>query len=317
LGAFFLPDPVTGIVSPNPENLSQGPNGTTIANKQADYQPFGYAYGSNPIEVSTHVGYSNYNGLQLSWVKRSERLTYNLNYTWSKTLGTGQQIDPFTVRGNYGILSVDRPYVFNASYAYNFLDVYNGESHLLRGVANGWTVSGITTWQSGSNLQASGQNASNFFLSITGLSSATYFGTAASSGVPLHKLIMPVLTCDAGVNLKDKQRINASCFAAPAIGSNGPRNLPYYRNADFFDTDLAAYKTFHITEGQTVQFRASAFNWVNHPLPQFSGNNQITLHYNQDLTPNTSSNSPTIGFLDQKTGGHSQRILELALKYNF
>jgi Carboxypeptidase regulatory-like domain len=317
LGAFFLPNPVTGIVSPNPEKLSQGPNGTTIANKQADYQPYGYAYGSNPISVSTHVGYSNYNGLQLSWVKRSERLTYNLNYTWSKTLATGQQIDPFTVRGNYGIASVDRPYVFNASYAYNFLNVYNGESHLLRGVANGWTVSGITTWQSGNNLQASGQNASNFFLSITGLSSATYFGTAASNGVPLHKLIMPVLTCDAGAHLADKQRINASCFAAPAIGSNGPRNLPYYRTADFFDTDLAAYKTFHITEGQTVQFRASAFNWVNHPLPQFSGTNQISLHYNQDLTPNTSSNSKTIGFLDQKSGGHSQRILELALKYNF
>jgi Carboxypeptidase regulatory-like domain len=305
LGAFFLPDPVTGVVSPNPENLSQGaPN-----NASSHYRPFGYAYGDNTIGVSTHVGYSNYNGLQMSWVKRSERLTYNLNYTWSKTLGTGQQIDPFSVRGNYGIASVDRPYVFNASYAYNFLNVYNGDSRLLRGVSNGWTVSGITTWQSGANLQANG--SPNMFLSITGLSQNTYFGTNAS------KLIMPVLTCNAGANLADKQRINAACFAAPAIGSNGPRNLPYYRNADFFDTDLAAYKTFKITEGQSVQFRASAFNWVNHPLPQFSGNNQLTLHYNNDLTVNTSSNSPTLGFLDTKTGGHTQRTLELALKYNF
>jgi hypothetical protein len=311
LGSFFLPDPRTGVVSPNPENLSQG----TLAgnpNVEADYRPFGYAYGTNTIGVSTHVGYSNYNGLQLSWVKRSERLTYNVNYTWSKTLATGQQIDPFTVSGNYGIAALDRPYVFNASYAYNFLNAYNGESRLLRGVANGWTVSGITTWQSGGNLQA---NASpNFFLSITGLSQNSYFGTSA------NKLIMPVLTCDAGANLADKQRFNAACFAAPTIGSNGPRNLPYYRNADFFDTDLAAYKTFHITEGQTVQFRASAFNWINHPLPEFSGNNQLTLHYNGDLTPANppvGSNSSTLGFLDTKTGGHSQRIMELALKYNF
>ena len=305
LGAFFQPDPLTGVVSPNPENLSQG----AANNASAHYRPFGFAYGDNTIGVSTHVGYSNYNGLQLSWVKRSARLTYNLNYTWSKALGTGQQIDPFTVRGNYGIVAIDRPAVFNASYAYNFLNVYNGESHLLRGVANGWTVSGITTWQSGGNLQAT--NSPNFGLSITGLSQNTYFGTNAS------KLIMPVLTCDAGANLADKQRVNESCFAAPAIGSNGPRNLPYYRNADFFDTDLAAYKTFHITEGQTVQFRASAFNWVNHPLPQFSGGNQLALHYNNDLTVNSSSNSPTLGFLDTKTGGHSQRIMELALKYNF
>ena len=305
LGAFFKADPITGVVSPNPENLSQGaPN-----NKEADYRPYGKAYGTNQILVNTNSGYSNYNGLQLSWVKRSDRLTYNFNYTWSKTLGVGQQIDPFSLRGNYGVLSIDRPYVFNSSYSYNFLRVYNGDSHLISGVANGWTLSGITTWQSGGNLQAI--NSPNFGLSITGLSQNSYFGTSAP------KLIMPVMTCNAGAHLQDKQRVNESCFAAPAIGSNGPRNLPYYRMADFFDTDLAAYKTFHITEHQTVQLRASAFNWINHPLPQFSGGNQLALHYNNDLTPNTASNSKTLGYLDTKTGGHSQRTMELAIKYNF
>ena len=305
LGAFFKPDPVTGVISPNPENLSDG----APKNQEADYRPFGKEYGTNAINVNSNSGYANYNGLQLSWVKRSDRLTFNFNYTWSKTLGTGQQIDPFTVQGNYGILAIDRPYVFNSSYSYNFLRVYNGDSHLISGIANGWTLSGITTWQSGGNLQAT--NSPNFGLSITGLSQNTYFGTSAS------KLIMPVLTCDAGANLKDKQRVNEACFAAPAIGSNGPRNLPYFRNADFFDTDLAAYKTFHITEGQTIQFRASAFNFINHPLAQFGSGSQLQLHYNHDLTPNTSSNSKTLGFLDTKTGGHSQRTMELAIKYNF
>src|SRR6185437_12110886 len=139
LGAFFRPDPITKVVSPNPENLSQGaPN-----NKEADYRPYGKAYGTNSILVNTNTGYANYNGLQLSWVKRSDRLTFNFNYTWSKTLGTGQQIDPFTVHGNYGVLSIDRPYAFNSSYSYNFLRVYNGDSRLLSGVANGWTLSGI------------------------------------------------------------------------------------------------------------------------------------------------------------------------------
>jgi len=305
LGAFFKADPVTGVVSPNPENLSEGaPN-----NKEADYRPYGKAYGTNSILVNTNTGYANYNGLQLSWVKRSDRLTFNFNYTWSKTLGTGQQIDPFTVHGNYGVLSIDRPYAFNSSYSYNFLRVYNGDSRLLSGVANGWTLSGITSWQSGGNLQAI--NSPNFGLSIKGLSQNTYFGTSAA------KLIMPVLTCDAGAHLQDKQRVNESCFAAPAIGSNGPRNLPYYRMADYFDSDLAAYKTFHVTEHQTVQFRASAFNWINHPLPQFSSGNQLALHYNNDLTPNNDSNSKTLGFLDTKTGGHTQRTIELAVKYNF
>jgi hypothetical protein len=306
LGAFFAPDPVTGVISPNPEQLG-GPGSPN--NKEADYRPFGKAYGTNQINVISNDGYSNYNGLQLSWVKRSDRLTFNFNYTWSKTLGVGQQIDPFSLRGNYGPLSIDRPYVFNASYAYNFGRAYHGDSRIVSGVSNGWTLSGITTWQSGANLQAI--NSPNYGLSITGLGTATYFGTSAP------KLIMPVLTCDAGKNLAHLQRVNASCFAAPAIGTNGPRNYPYYRMADYFDTDLAAYKTFHITERQTVQFRATAFNWINHPLPEFSGGNQLALHYNKDLSVNTASNSSTIGFLDTKVGGHSARIIELALKYNF
>lgn len=179
----------------------------------------------------------------------------------------------------------------------------------MSGVSNGWTLTGGTTWQGGANLQAI--NSPNFGLSITGKGSATYFGTSAP------KLIMPVLTCDAGSGLASLQRIKASCFAAPAVGTNGPRDYPYYRMADFFNTDLAAYKTFNITEHQNVQFRITAFNWINHPLPEFSGGNQLTLHYNNDLSVNTASNSSTLGFLDTKAGGHAARIIELALKYNF
>jgi hypothetical protein len=163
--------------------------------------------------------------------------------------------------------------------------------------------------QAGGNLQA--LYSPNFGLSINGLSQATYFGTTAP------KLIQPVVTCNPTANLATNQRLNESCFAAPAIGTNGPSSYPYYKGAAFFDTDLAAYKTFTVHEKQNVQLRISAFNWVNHPLRQFSGGNQLQLHYNKDLTPNTASNAPTQGFLDTKAGGHAARILELALKYNF
>ena len=309
LGALYNPDPVTGITSPNPENLSQGPNGSTIPNQDADYRPLGKAYGTNTVAVNQHVGYGNYNGLQLSWVKRSDKLTFNANYTWSKNLGTVLLEDPFVLRNNYGVTSYDRSHVLNTSYAYNFVHVYGGDSRLVRGAANGWTVSGITTLQSGGNLQA--LNNPNFGLTIPGIGAPTYFGTTAA------KLIQPVVTCSLTSNLATNQRINEACFAAPKVGTNGPSSLPYVKGPAFFQSDLAAYKTFKIRESQGVQFRISAFNFINHPLPQFSGGNQLQLHYNPDLTVDNASNSKTLGFLDTKAGGHAARILELALKYNF
>ena len=309
LGALFNPDPVTGITSPNPENLSQGPNGSTLPNQEADYRTYGQAYGTNTVAVNQHVGYGNYNGLQASWVKRSDKLTFNLNYTWSKNLGTVLLEDPFVLRNNYGVTANDRSHVLNTSYSYNFVHVYGGESRIIRGAANGWTVSGITTLQSGGNLQA--LYSPNFGLGITGLSQATYFGTTAA------KLIQPVVTCNLKSNLATNQRINESCFAAPKVGTNGPSSYPYVKGPAFFQSDLAAYKNFKLFESQSVQFRLSAFNFINHPLPQFSGGQQLQLYYNNDLTVNTQSTSATQGFVDTKTGGHAARILELALKYNF
>ena len=336
LGGFFQPDPVTGHTATNPEDV------TTVGNKTADYRPYGYAYGDNNINVNTGIGYSNYHGLQLSWVKRSPRANLNVNYTWSKTLGTGMQVNPFSVRPNYGVSSIDRPYVFNFSGSYLFDNVLTGSSKFVRGMTNGWTLSNITSWQAGGNLQSQyNNNTGNFAMSLqyasingqpisstnplpkgvgSGLSQATYYGTNASI------VITPTLTCNPKSGLAHYQLLNYSCFAPPAIGAFGGQGFPYLSGPSLFISDLAAYKSFHITERQTVQFRASAFNWLNHPLPQFSGQSQVTLHYNADyasktFTPNTvaypSSNPNNFGVLDNKSGTPTQRILELAIKYQF
>src|SRR5512135_939914 len=114
LGALFLPDHVTGVISPDPENISKGaPN-----NQESDYRPFGSSYGTNAIIVPEHIGYSNYNALQLSWGKPAGAVTFNLNYTWQKALGTSLSTNPFSVGGNYGVLNIDRTHVINTSYSY-------------------------------------------------------------------------------------------------------------------------------------------------------------------------------------------------------
>ena len=322
LGALFLPDPVTGVLSPNPENIggTGSPN-----NKAADYQPFGFAYGSNAIYLLSHTGYANYNGFQAVWTRQSHNLSYNVSYTHSKALGTALAENPYSLRGNYGVLPLDRPNVVTMTYSYNVQNAYRGHEKILSGLINNWMISGITSWQGGGNLQA--LSSPNFGMRLLytssslpagvnpGYGSATYYGTTANMAV------MPVTTCNPGSGLAKSQHVKASCFAPPAIGAYGPRNYPYLSSASYTDFDLAINKVFHITEANAITFRASAFNWINHPLASFSGNQQLTLYYNTNYaskaTALSTSTSPTFGTTDTKAGGDTRRVVELELKYSF
>ena len=332
IGALFLPDPQTNLTSNNPENVGQQTDGTKIPNKLADYHPYGYAYATSQVIMHQSTFFSNYNALQTSWTKRSGRFVFDFNFTWQKQLGTAAfQVDPFVTRANYGVLNVDRPFLFNSNYIYQFGEVIHGSNAVLRGAANGWTISGITSWQAGGSLQQETGSPGNFGLGLTytglpanagadgittNIGSATYYGTDAALN------IMPVLVCNPKSGLKSNQLLNQACFGAPAIGQYGGQHFPFWGNAAYIENDLAIYKTFEIKGTQNIQFRASAFNWLNHPLPQFSSGNQLQLRYNVDyatkaITLNTAADSQTWGVLDTKAGAPSQRIMELNVKYNF
>jgi len=341
LGALFLADPKTGVVSTNPELVGTNLDGTKTGNKLADYHPYGYAYGNTNIEMVQGKSYTNYNGVQVVWVKNSGKLNFNLNGTWSKTLGTSLQENPYDINRNYGPTATDRPLVFNASYTYNVGRIHTG-ARLLDYFAGGWSISGISTWQAGGYLPALlGNGVPNFGLSesyvnvpaaaaangvTTGIGSATYFGTDVS--LP----IMPKLTCNPNNHLGSNQRINLACFSAPAVGSQGGQAFPYMSMGAYFDNDLAIFKSFTIHDQQKVEVRMSAYDWLNHPLPQFSSQNQVNLWYNVDYTSKaislnqcavakgcsgqTQPNS-SFGVMDTKTAAGYQRIITLNVKYSF
>jgi hypothetical protein len=353
ISAFFANDPVTGLLSTNPENLGENPNlGTlthsTIANKAADYHPYGYAYGTSQAYMIQNVDYANYNALQVSWTKTSGRLTFNLNGTWSKALATALQENPYSVAANYGPPSIDRPLVFNASYTYSTGKLHTG-SNVLNQFGGGWTVSGVTTWQQGGYIPAElGNGVPNFSLGLqyTGLpadttgascgttggcSLATDTGVTSTIGDPTYfgtdesLPIMPVLTCNPTKNLAKNQLLNGTCFAAPAVGSQGGKAYPYMKATPYYNSDLAIYRTFHIYEKQQVQFRASAFDWLNHSLLEFANLNPLTLNYNVDysskaITPNYNTGSTganAFGVMTTRSQAPYQRIIELDVKYSF
>ena len=332
VGGLFGTDPVSGATAPaDPDN--------TATYALQDYYPYAgcvngggcYGYGTNQVYVHQHLGYSNYNGLQIAWLKQTGHLSFDLNYTWSKALGiVSSTLDAFNVRGNYGVLAIDRPQVFNASYAYSLGKLYHGGSSVVGQIVNGWTVSGITTYQGGGNLQAGYTQNLGLSIekqdangnSIEALTSKTYFGTDANS-------ILPVTTCNPRSGLGNLQLVNLSCFSAPIVGHQGNRQVsPYLKGPIYTDSDLAVFKTFAITQRQNLEFRASAFDFMNHSLWGYSGNNLLTLKYGtQDGGHSFYTNSNilgvaqnTWGVMNQKSpysGAGYARIIELSLKYSF
>ncbi len=344
IGALFNPDPYTGVLSTNPEDVPKNPtpgscvvksDGTSTGcyqatgNQLGDYHPYGYAYGTNNVYMNQGTSFTNYNALQVAWIKNTGHLGYNLNFTWSKTLATSLQENPYNVRLNYGPASVDRPFVFNASYYYSTGRIH-AFNEFINGTLGGWTISGGSTWQAGGYIPSFlGNGVPNFGLGLTytglpanasaegittGIGSATYYGTDAS--LP----IMPVLTCNPTQNLKVYQRVNGNCFSAPPVGQQGGQKYPYMSMAAFFNNDLALYRSFPIYHEQQIQFRASAFDWLNHPLPGYSSLQPLTLAYNVDYASRAITknyNTSAFGVMDTKSAAGYQRVIELSVKYVF
>ncbi|ABF39903.1 hypothetical protein Acid345_0900 [Candidatus Koribacter versatilis Ellin345] len=339
LGAFFKPDPVTGVINSVPD-LEQGANG---ANKN-NYKPM-LAY--TDLNLVQHGAFANYNALQVSYAKPSGAFTYSFNYTWSKAMGIiGQgpggyntQPDPANFHNDYTVSYINRPHVFNATYSYELGNLVKGNK-LLGGLTNHWMFSGITSIQTGAPLAQS--STINFNLSAAGTTSGCtagadncfpnyYLDSTAVLGSSDYKL-MPMVNCDV-TGHGDHQYINGSCFGAPTTGDNGGFIPPTLYGPAYWSSDLAVQKTFKVSERQNVEFRLSAFNFLNHKLTSFYSNDttNLTLKYMpavsglSDYTgysgPYTQYMNPGYTFGNTARNGsnwvNGRRVVELSFKYSF
>jgi hypothetical protein len=329
LGGLFQPDPLTHRVT-QPGSAQQ---------QVADYRPYpNYV----AVYVPHHIGYGNYNSLQVSYNKQRGAFIYQLNYTWAKALGirgdyrTGAVGDPSTLRNNYGYLGFNRNNAVNATYSWQVGNLYHGNK-FVGDVVNRWEFSGITSLQSGPDVAVL-TGGGNF--GLAGGVAYTPPGSTTSISVPLGNqeylgtpdiTLQPVVTCDPRKNLHSdpkygQQYFNGSCFALPKLGSNGAFELPDVHGPAYFDTDLTVRRTFQLHEKQNLVFSLAGFNFINHPLHAFVGGNLLGLGLNYGsptgatyttaasaLAAATQTNV-NFGYTPYKQG---YRIVELGARYNF
>ena len=287
-------------------------------------------------QVYQSDGISNYNSLQVSATKTKGDSSFQLAYTWSKTLSTGTGLGDnlypecafscTTTTGKteswirywYGPTTLDIPQVFVASYTLNEPFLKN-----LRGVEGAflshWTLSGVTRLQSGQALTATGSagigainpgtsalvllsggttftNRANIVSGQALVDSATQGGAAFGSGTCPAGKICYINPAAFGTTEGVSGTVASGSISATGIGSSPLGNI---FGPGYYGWDLSLRKTFPIHESMNVTFQWDAFNAFNR------------VNYSN---PNTTITGSTFG---QITGANPPRQMQFGLKLAF
>jgi len=251
---------------------------------------------NNRLFGQTQDGNSIYHSLQASLVHRfSAGLYFQAAYTWSKSIdnssgssfsdelnGIADFGSEFNSRDNRGLSDFDRKHRLVVSYNYE-LPVkkwFGVKDKGLGRVISGWSINGVTTFQSGTpfNIYDSSAVTLEDMEANNGLYKATYIGGQILTSGSVRSRINNFVNLSAflpGGNCVNSQNQRVSCSSASNIAAdfgNVGRNI--FRGPFQTNWDMSFVKTTKIRESVNVEFRAEFFNIFNHPAfqsPQAAG----------------------------------------------
>src|SRR3989441_4080794 len=140
------------------------------------------------------------------------------------------------------------------------------DNKFTRGLLNGWQMSGITTFQSGTPIRL------RFIgdLSSTGQALAWYGSDAFNTQGQSAGAISPIYLQNprvSGNKLGDKI-LDISALKIPTFPNSGPPQPPFYmRTPNRSNFDVSFFKNFNFSESKKLQFRAGFFNLFNQAYP--------------------------------------------------
>jgi hypothetical protein len=296
-----------------PEGAMFGTSSTADPNNYRPYQLYG------TIATRTHAQSQNYNSFQLTANRQVGRINYTLSYAFQKALGVGGasengiKQDVFDARRrSYGPLAYDRTQTLTI--AYNILLPGKFDNPFLKGMFEGWQTSGISQIQSGAPIYASTFRYSGSLAvrDPENPGQMLQWSDRAITGTP-DTPARPVLLCDPRSGLVSGQYANPVCFAAPIPGHNGTYEMPYMKNPFFQNHDISFFKNFEFSESRKLQFRWSLYNFLNHPLPFFMGNDPgLALNF-VDGVPD----ADTLKAFGKTSFKRGRRLMQFALKFYF
>jgi hypothetical protein len=273
--------------------------------------------GFNQIQIAENAARSSYNGLNVAWNRRfAKGLGYGVSYTLSKSYdnaSTRRDI-PFNSLNDknfWGPSNFDTRQILVINWIYDL--PYRKTQGLTGEVLGGWEITGVSQFQTGTPFTI-GTNTD-------------YAGIGVSSFQPWNVNGNPVLSrgdrgfsssaSDANYWFRVKNADGTPIFTAPAAGTYANQTKNLYSMPGFSNWNLALFKTFSITERHRIQFRAEAFNWLNHPN-WGAGSSGAPSQFGIPASPLGQPNgNPTSSTFGKVTTKDSRRNLQLSLKYTF
>jgi len=286
-------------------------------------------------------GSSTYHGLQSTLSHHfTGGLYFQAAYTYSKSIDNGSgsvfgdELNGLTQYGNLlnpsgqrAVSDFDRRHRFVVSYNYDLPVAKLLHGHGSTRLVNGWTVNGVSTFQSGTPITVfdgstftlqdlDGINGTNFATLAPGATLAS----AVTSGNIESRLgsYLNLSAFTPGGNCVNNQNVVVPCqvngapnpaAAGAAIGNVGRNTFrgPFQQN-----WDLSITKNTKVTEATSVDFRAEFFNAFNHPVfsgPQSGGFGSAT--GNLGLVNIANGSSAILSTANRP------RIIQFAMKFNF
>lgn len=229
-----------------------GQAGRDLIRQAALFQPNASFTGA--FLLRENDAYSNYDALQVQYrLPVSSHFKALANYTWSHSLdnasddvAVGPANTVISSAKDYGSSSFDVRHSFSGAFLYEVPGVNKGK--VLSAITSGWSLDTVAVARTGLPFNAQ-------ILGV-GVQGVTFTRPDLVAGRPLW---IPTPTAPAG------KILNASAFAVPGTARQGTESRNDIPGFGLTQVDFSVGRKFHIAERVNLQFRADAFNLLNHP----------------------------------------------------
>jgi hypothetical protein len=258
----------------------------------------GQYYGALDLYVTD--GKQHFNGMVLTArTSGAYGTTLNVNYTLSHCYGSPDGFGGVTTNVSTGYNIPSNPGYDDgnctADRLHNFtltagIESPRFERSGLRAVASGWRLVG--------NFRA----LTGPWLTILTGADIALNGQAATQRANVSNGVNPYADQSIDPRTGGIRFLDPTAFAQPAAGTLGNSVRNSLRGPGTKDIDLALSRNFHVTNTQSFELRAEAFNALN---------------WFQWGLPSTARNSATFGQITSSSTSISPRVIQLAVKYAF